>query len=76
MGTEIDESYIMMHIMNSKLSAYDNLINMLEDKLRATGDPRTLKTLREKLSEKYEKNKSRKKFMKDNEDSDEESKPH
>ena len=74
MGSDIDESYIMIHIMNNLPSAYDNLIDSLEDKLGAINDPLTLETLREKLSEKYEKIKMRKRFKESDSDSEEDEK--
>jgi len=74
MGSNIDESYIMIHIMNNLPSAYDNLIDNLEDKLEASTDPLTLESLREKLSEKYEKIKMRKRFKNDESDPDEDEK--
>ena len=74
MGTNIDESYIMIHIMNNLPSAYDNLIDSLEDKLGASTNPLTLESLREKLSEKYEKIKMRKRFKNEESDSDEDQK--
>ena len=45
---------------------------MLEDHLDSTTDPRTIENLREKLSEKYEKIKAKKKFCQDDSDSEEE----
>ena len=49
----------MLHIMNNLPSAYDGLIENLEDKLDATLDPLTLSVLRDKISEKYKKIKRR-----------------
>ena len=72
MGTDIDESYMMMHILNNVPGAYDNLVDALEDRLDSSTDPLTIENLREKLSEKYEKMKARKKFRHDDSDSDEE----
>ena len=74
MSTNIDENYIMIHIMNNLPPAYDNLIDSLEDKLGAKNDPLTLEILREKLSEKYEKIKMRKRFKDEDLDSDEDEK--
>ena len=72
MGTTLDDMYMMMHVLNNLPSAYDNLVDGLEDKLGAKNDPLTLEGLREKLSEKYEKIRSRRKFRDDNSDSEEE----
>ena len=72
MGTEIDESYLMMHVLNNMPSSYDNIIDTLEDCLDSTTDPLTIENLREKLSEKYEKIKAKKKFRQDDSDSEEE----
>ena len=72
MGTEIDESYMMMHVLNNMPSAYDNLIDTLEDRLDSATDPLTIENLREKLSEKYEKIKAKKKFRQEDSDSEEE----
>ena len=74
MGSNIDESYVMIHIMNNLPSAYDNLIDSLEDKLGASTDALTLESLREKLSEKYEKIKMRKRFKTEESDSDDDEK--
>ena len=60
MGTPIDDEYLMMHIMNNLPSAYDSLIENLEDRLDSVLDPLTLDNLRDKISEKYEKIKRRK----------------
>ena len=70
MSNPIDDEYLMIHIMNNLPSAYDGLIENLEDKLESTFDPLTLGVLRDKLSEKYEKIK-RRKGIKDNSSSDE-----
>ena len=72
MGTDIDESYLMMHILNNIPGAYDNLVDVLEDHLDSSTDPLTVENLREKLSEKYEKLKAKKKFRHDDTDSDKE----
>ena len=72
MGTEIDESYLMMHVLNNMPSAYENLIDTLEDRLDSATDPLTIENLREKLSEKYEKIKAKKKFRQEDSDSEEE----
>ena len=48
MGSNIDDEYFMMHIMNNLPSAYDGLIENLEDKLDSTFDPLTMGVLRAK----------------------------
>ena len=70
MGTTLDDMYVMMHVLNNLPSTYNNLVDGLEDKLGAKNDPLTLEGLREKLSEKYEKIRARKKFRDDNSDSE------
>ena len=72
MGTNIDDSYLMMHIFNNMSGAYDNMIDLLEDCLDSSTDPLTIENLREKLSEKYEKLKAKKKFCHKESDSDKE----
>ena len=62
MGTEIDNSYLMMHILNNMPGAYNNLIDLLEGQLDSSTGPLTIENLREKLSDKYEKFKAKKKF--------------
>ena len=74
MGTTLDDMYLMMHVLNNLPSAYDNLVDTLEDKLGATTDPLNLEALREKLSEKYEKISARKKFRDSSSDSEGEEK--
>ena len=54
MGSDIDDEYLMMHIMNNLPSAYDGLMENLEDKLDSALDPLTISVLRDKISEKYE----------------------
>ena len=54
MGSDIDDDYLMMHIMNNLPSAYDGLMENLEDKLDSALDPLTMGVLRNKISEKYE----------------------
>ena len=63
MRSELNDEYLMMHIMNNE--------NM-EDKLNATLDPLTMSQLRDKISEKYEKIKRRKGYKADNSGSDDE----
>ena len=72
MGTEIEESYLMMHVLKNMPNAYDNLIDTLEDCLDSVTDPLIIENLREKLSEKYEKIKAKKKFCQEESDSEEE----
>ena len=59
MGSDIDDEYLMMHIMNNLPSAYDGLMENLEDKLDSALDPLTISVLRDKISEKYERIKRR-----------------
>ena len=60
MGSNINDKYcLMMHIMNNLSSAYDGLIETLEDRLDSTLDTLTMGVLRDKISEKYEKVKRR-----------------
>ena len=72
MGTPIDDEYLMMHILNNLPSAYDSLIENLEDRLDSVLDPLTLSILRDKLSEKYEKIRKRKGWDDDSASEDEE----
>ena len=72
MGSDIDDEYLMMHVMNNLPSAYDGLIENLEDRLDSTFDPLTMTVLRDKVSEKYEKIKRRKGIKDEVSDSEEE----
>ena len=65
MGSNIDDEYLVIHIMNNLPSAYGGLIDNFKDKLDATLDPLTLSVLRDKISEKYEKIKRRKGIKED-----------
>ena len=55
----------MMHIMNNLSSVYDGPVENMEDKLDATLDPLTMSQLRDKISEKSEKIKRRKRYTVD-----------
>ena len=48
LGTNIEDEYLMMHIMNNLPSAHDSLIENLEDRLDSTFDPLTISVLRDK----------------------------
>ena len=72
MGSKIDDEYLMMHIMNNLPSAYDGLIENLEDRLDSTLDPLTISVLRDKVSEKYEKIKRRRGIKDEVSDSEDE----
>jgi len=72
MGTNIEDEYLMMHIMNNLPSAHDSLIENLEDKLDSTFDTLTMSVLRDKDFEKYEKIKRRKGIKTDYSESEEE----
>ena len=74
MGSNIDDEYLMMHIMNNLPSAYDGLMENLEDKLDSALDPLTISALRDKISEKFERIKRRhgvRNYDSDSEDEDE-----
>ena len=74
MGSNIDDEYLMMHIMNNLPSAYDGLMENLEDKLDSALDPLTISVLRDKISKKYERIKRRhgvRDYDSDSEDEDE-----
>ena len=74
MGSNIDDEYLMIHIMNNLPSAYNGLIENLEDKLDSALDPLTISVLRDKISEKYERIKRRhgvRDYDSDSEDEDE-----
>ena len=60
MRIQIDDEYLMMHIINNLPRRYDNLIENPEDRLDSIVDPLTISMLRDKLSKKYEKIKKRK----------------
>ena len=51
-GSNLNDEYLMMHIMNNLPSAYDGLMENLEDKLDCAIEPLTLSVLRDKISEK------------------------
>ena len=72
MGTNIEDKYLMMHIMNNLPSAYDDLIENLEDRLDSTFALLTISVITNKFSEKYEKIKRRNDFKTDESDSEEE----
>ena len=72
MGSNINDEYLMMHIMNNLPSAYDGLIENLEDMLDSTSDPLPMSILRDKVSEKYEKIKRRKGIKDEASDSEDE----
>ena len=55
MDTTIDNSYMIMHILNNITSAYDSIVKNLENRLDVTTNPLTLEILRDKLPEKHEK---------------------
>ena len=59
MGSNIDDEYLMMHSMNNLPSAYNGLMENLEDKLDSALDPVTISVLRDKISKKYERIKRR-----------------
>ena len=48
METNIEDKYLMMYIMNNLPSAYDSLIENLEDRLESTFDPLTVKKKKKK----------------------------
>ncbi len=70
MGLDQNDDYLMMHIMNNLPSAYDGLMENLEDELDCTIEPLTLSVLRENISEKYERIKRRQGHEEDNSSSD------
>ena len=59
MGSNIDDEYLIMHIMNYLPSVYNGLMENLEDKLDSALDPLTISVLSDKISEKYERIKRR-----------------
>ncbi len=51
MGSDLDDEYLIMHIMNNLPSAYDGLMENLEDKLDCAIESLILSILRDKISE-------------------------
>ena len=54
MKHEISDEDLMIHVLNNLPEEYDNLVEDLEDRIEASNDPLTIKTLRERLRMKYE----------------------
>ena len=71
MGTTVDDEFLILHILNNLPSDYDNVVENLEERVDSVTNPLGLEDVRQKLSEKYEKMRLRKKF-KDESDDDEE----
>lgn len=71
MGTDIDEEFLILHILNNLQSNYDNVVENLEERVDSVLNPLGLEDVHQKLSEKYEKMKLHKK-LKDNSENDKE----
>ena len=69
MGTTIDDEFLILHILNNLPSEYDNVVVNLEERVDSAINPLGIEDVHQKLSEKFEKIKIRKKFK---DDSDEE----
>ena len=55
MDYQIEDKYMIIHILNNLPASYDNLVDNLEDRIDAYIDPLTVDLIREKLQSKYEK---------------------
>ena len=70
MGTDIDDEFLILHILNNLPSEYDNVVENLEERVDSVINPLGIEDVRQKLSEKFEKMKIRKKIKEDSEDED------
>ena len=71
MGTIIDNEALILHILNNLPSDYNNGVENLEERVDSVINPLGLEDVRQKLSEKYEKMRLRKRFKDDSNDEDE-----
>ena len=71
MGTTIDDEFLILHILNNLPSDYDNVVENLEERVDSTTNPLGIEDVRQKLSEKFEKMRLRKKLKEDTDDEDE-----
>ena len=71
MGTTIEDEFLILHILNNLPSEYDNVVENLEERVDSVINPLGIEDVRQKLSEKFEKMKIRKKFKNDSDDEDE-----
>ena len=71
MGTTVDDEALILHILNNLPSEYDNVVENLEERVDSVINPLGLEDVRQKLSEKYEKMRLRKRFKDDSDDEDE-----
>ena len=62
MGTTINDKFLILYILNNLPSDYDNIVENLEERVYSVINPLCLEDVRQKLSEKFEKMKIRKKF--------------
>ena len=71
MGTTVDDEFLILHILNNLPSEYDNVVENLEERVDSVLNPLGIEDIRQKLSEKYEKMRLRRKFKEDSDDEDE-----
>ena len=71
MGTTIDDEFLILHILNNLPSDYDNVVENLEERVDLTTNPLGIEDVCQKLSEKFEKMRLRKKLKEDTDDEDE-----
>ena len=70
MGTDIDDEFLILHILNNLPIKYDNVVENLEERVDSVINPLGMEDVCQKLSEKFEKMKIRKKIKEDIEDED------
>ena len=71
MGTTVDDDFLILHILNNLPNEYDNVVENLEERVDSVLNPLGIEDVRQKLSEKYEKMRLRKKFKEESDDDDE-----
>ena len=71
MGTTVDDDFLILHILNNLPSEYDNVVENLEERVDSVLNPLGIEDVRQKLSEKYEKMRLRRKFREDSDDEEE-----
>ena len=55
MDYQVEDKYMIIHVLNNLPKEYDNLVDNLEERIDAQENPLTVDNLREKLQSKYEK---------------------
>ena len=71
MGTTVNGDFLILHILNNLPNEYDNVVENLEERVDSVLNPLGIEDVCQKLSEKYEKMRLRKKFKEDSDDDDE-----